>query len=351
MSVAAPMTCEFDHLAQNEDFNRYYGTPFQNNWDPNPKPQYNRLRRNEWIHVMLEINKDQDGTTNTRPHRQYFNMEMVENNFAYKDFTAESAPGITILYRVLCGPFLSIGGECSSAFSWVYNNFTPPRNVDINSIYLRRFYYSDSTIDDLFVWINKNGDATSNNMGYEASERMFNLYGRYYKSLDNQLDNGTFTSRDIIFDKPVTVLGASWTAYAEDYLVNDQKIVPIFYNYQTNPPSNMQVTELIDANKYSSNAPCLVYFKSFNQNIEDRNIANNEIVNLFQVTDLFGNDGYSPIHLQGKQLITRKLRYNVKFRTGITSILEATLMAAPIFDDITIFYTQGKPTILSYIIS
>lgn len=317
-----PMNYE-DDVENGNEFNRYYGVD----------SKYNRFRRNEWIHVMIEAKKEQDNTDRMNIAKQYINMEPFDSglsllNYDHRRYLTDKKV-ISVLQH---GPFVSIGGECASAFLWQHLEVTNPL-VNRCSPPITRYYYADSTMDEFFLWFN------NNTSGYDASERIFNVYGRYYRPIDSDATDGIFTSNALSFNTEAKLLGVSWTVYSEDYKL-DTKMTPQFYNYQDNPPSAMLIPEITDSNGSKTPALCLISFLGKN--------SSGQYVN---ITDQFGNDGYSNIHWQGQQVLTKDFRYRVKFRLGLASIMNTTLMATPIFEDITIFYIQGPPQVFSYIIS
>lgn len=306
---ANPLTSDYD-TPRTDGSQRYYGS----------NGQYMKFRKNEWIHVMLEAKKEQDDTTRLNIGNIYINQERFNNSTALVNYLLGASH--SKIMRLFNGPYITIGGECSSAY-WGHPFY---KGID-RSDAIPRYYFADSTIDEVFVWFNKNNDA------YQRSETMYSVLGRYYKQVD--WDNEMlFTSRRINFQKQVKILGISWTVFAEDYDLSLGKIRPAFYNYQNNPPDAMYTPNLKDVNDFEANGTCIVYLD----------------VN-GQMAGPFGNDGYSPVHLNANQLICQELVYKLSFRVGSeAAFLGTTLLATPIFDDITIFYSQGSPQFLSYII-
>lgn len=303
---ATPLTWEYSSPV--EDYNKYYGTD----------SRYNRLRKNEWVHVMLHSKVDPNNERRLSTSKQYINLEPFDDYLILKNWSFYWP--ISYQTTIGYGPFISLGGECTSAFNWVHKRVETPAMSKPET----RYYYADSTIDEYFVWFN------NNDQGLLASERIFSLYGRYYKPLDSQ-DDGTFTSQTINLNKPSRILGISWTVYAEDYELVQGKLLPVFLNYQANPPDRKIVPTLADANGYNSSCCALMYLL----------LGNNALGPL-------GNDGYSPVDTATKAK-TSEFKYKLKFRLGIEDRLETTLMSTPVLDDVTVFYTRGTQ-VLSYII-
>lgn len=335
--IASPMNYEFD-TDRVENFNRHYGLD----------DRYNNLRKNEWIHVMLELKKGSPGAGGRMVEvgRQYINGKLFDFHINTGNDDLLDLGAASLTYTIIgYGPFISLGGECMSAFSYRHPDV---QGLSMNQI--TRYYFADSTIDEFYMWVSNRDRIDNNSQGYDASERILSVYGRYYKPIDTDLNDGTFTSKILPFKDSVTILGASWTVYAENYVLENGKFKPVFYNYHSDPLFAMSAAELADPNGFVSSAPCIVSFETVpGKKEDDHNPVNNHV--LFEATGFFANDGYSAIHVDGKPFVAESIKYKLKFRCGIENRLDTTLMATPIFDDITIFYTQGQSQIFAYSIN
>lgn len=326
--LTGPLNYESDSEGGNE-YNRYLGA----------NAKFNKFRSNEWVHIMLEARKEQDNQFRLNTGKVYINGEAFSENVQTVDSYYWGNSWANFLLKLRYGPFITIGGECTSAFNWEHDEvkntiwgYNTPKPVP-------RYYYSDSTVDEFFLWFSDN--PLNNTRGYNFSEMIFNAYGRYYKSGDDKLGDISFTSSPKKFNNVVKFLGVSWTVYAEDYNISGNEIKSLFYNWQSTPSTEMIPSDHIDGNGFKSNSPALLKFTWLDSN------------NAKCTTDYFGNDGYSVIQFQGKAVLQKEFNYQIKFRTGFQDIdkVNVTLLSTPIFDDITIFYSQGSPLVLYYTIS
>ena len=306
---------------------------------------YNYLERNKWVHVMLEAKIQPLNQLRLETSKIYINGKSFDENIPFVNYHGTQGYMGALIDFLRYGPFITIGGECTSIFKRDHPMIPLWGIYDTEYYVENRYFFADSTIDEYFIWFNNNTKGL-------LSSNTISSYGRYYKPLGD-LNDGFFKSRTIEFDKNVTILGISWTAYAEDYQIDSGKLVPIFYNYHDDPPTPMPIKDLIDINGFTISSPCLIEIKALKEGMRDRdyNNSNNNTLQGVVKAGLFGNDGYSTVHFNLKPVLANELNYNVKFLVGATSRLDTILMSTPIFDDITIFYAKDSGTYLSYMIN
>lgn len=309
---------------------------------------YNHFRDHEWMHITVigkigapkEYNilingKELSNTDTSAVHIP--SLLYLANNQNYKfDFTK------------ITGDTIRVGGEYSAMVIPSY-----------------RVYFADSTMDEFHFWADN--DVT----GVNNSKVVFEN-GRYYRPVDSDPHDGAFVSEKITFPKgrtlaklqysniisddvikigepglnntgpKVKIIGVSWTCYAEDYATDTTssgkpRMKSIMYNYNKYKNSNiapfhdaMSPPKEQDKNGFASDTVCDLY-----------------IVNGVSQIGPFRNDAFSRVDVIEDG--TWGLRYKVKFRTGMTDIASTTLLATPIFDDVTIYYTRGPAEFTSWV--
>lgn len=227
----------------------------------------------------------------------------------------------------------------------------PSRIANGVSIYGGQYtgnYTADLTVDEWYVW-NKTDEGTI--------KKALKLWtdGRYYKPL--LPGEGVFTSSKVTFDcprryipppgtvspppegSPTTtvagpvnndtkhrVRGVSWTWYGEEVLDEGTQLKRILFNYNTSlgaPPvvpthvvtPRVQVRFLLNGSPVSSGW------------LDDDAVSRADVV-------------YDPD--------TDKLQYQVRIQLE-NADLSTILLATPVFDDITIYISCGRPSYLEYL--
>lgn len=198
----------------------------------------------------------------------------------------------------------------------------------------QRNWPADITIDEFYWW----------NQRDRLDEALtLARLGRFYKPINNDYEEGGFTSEEIrwagtgrglpppsgkssasapaaALDKQVRLLGAQWTFYGEEAEAQGERWGEVIHDYG---PADADL-------------PAECEFS----------------IGLGQATyGPFRDPGFSRlVDSQGKPIVLDgPFTYRIKFRIhGLT--LDSQLLATPILDDVTIFYQVGPPEFLRYVI-
>ncbi len=289
----------------------------------------NLMRDHEWMHITVagKIGAPKELTILVNG-KELPNTDL--SNIHIQDLVSlKTSPLYMLDFSKILGSTIRIGGE----YAWT-------------CVPSFRSYFADATIDEFYFW------ADNYDVGINRSTEIFNS-GRYYRSVDSDPTDGIFTSDTIILQTgrtmaklPVSpevvesvsakikILGLNWTSYAEDYEkgTNSEggpRLKPVMYNYNSLPQQKMSPQYLQDANGYLSDSICEVSI-----------IHGSKRLGPFR-NEFFSNT--SNLYLDE----SRQIKYQLKFRTGIQNPTGTALLATPIFDDITVFFSRGGAEYLS----
>ncbi len=299
----------------------------RDHWFTGDDGKFNYLRDHEWMHVTIaaktgaskELQILINGTE--LPNTDQNNIHISSLLSLVND------PKLNFDFTKITGNSLRIGGEYSSKLMQSY-----------------RGYYADSTIDEFYFW------ADNYDIGINRSKELFNN-GRYYKPAEFDPTDGLFTSANIPLEKgralaklsgqagsssKIKILGVNWTCYAEEHAgvshMYGVQLVPHVYEH-ADPRDYLRIVTSQDPNGYWDNPVCEI---SVVQGGKKLGPYKNELFST--VKNLYVDD-------------SQPIKYQVKFKIGrrLLNELPKAVLATPIFDDISIFYSAGGPVQLSLV--
>jgi hypothetical protein len=262
-------------------------------------------------------------------------------------------------FSIIHGLSVRLGGELSEAAAEI------PRQ-----------YFADGTVDEFFMWLDRG-------LAMETNANDIYKLGRYYKPDDGDPSDSVFTSapvslyfgkRDLApastvpppssegstgvlppgsaYPEKRFVIAVQWTVHAEDYNTGAEddgtpRLKPVLWDYA--PRLNggslapLSPANLADANgyRYETMADLKVQVGS-------------------ETYGPYRNEGWSPIRLShGSSSVATTdgsvevkppddVRYVAKMRVGNATI-NTILLATPVLDDVTIFYSEGSAKFLGYV--
>lgn len=327
--------------------------------------KWNWMRSHEWSHVVLscEAGSGFNAATNsaaTPPRLKAFvNGRLVSGSSSPDPDIRVHVPDGPEDFSIIHGLSVRLGGELSLAAAEI------PRQ-----------YYGDGTIDEFFMWIDRGIDKETNALD------IYKL-GRYYRANDSIASDAVFTSAPVPISAPyrrlppastitapgstgteltlpapvpesqIYVIGVAWTAVAEDYGAGEEsdrtpRLKPIIWDYAPQlsglMPRAYSPDNVLDRNNYAYETVC------------DLSVRVGA-----QTYGPYRHEGWSPVRAShGAGAISTgdegpvpvppsdEVRYSAKLRVGPIDRLNAVLLAAPVLDDVTIFYSTGRSRFLSY---